>query len=154
MTNQSSSPDLSASLVRTGVPFAAGLIGTWALERFGVEVDTATVGALLTAGIGYLYYVVVRFLEVFANDKWGYILGFRKQPLYVDPPAVAVDADGRHELGSVSVNYVGVLLAVAAVVLLVVALIADAAVLVAVAAVALLVAVLLLLFTPRSRRPL
>lgn len=86
---QDQTATLTPSLVRTLLPFLAGLIGTWLVEKFGVEVDTATVGALLTAGIGYGYYVVARFLEVFGSDRWGYILGFRKLPVYADPPLPA-----------------------------------------------------------------
>lgn len=101
---QTPSATLTPSLVRTLLPFIAGLIGTWLLEKFGVEVDTATIGALLTAGIGYGYYVVVRFLEVYGSDKWGYILGFRKLPVYASPPlpaTVVADDNGSVELGTV-----------------------------------------------------
>lgn len=103
---------LAPSLVRTLLPFLAGLVGTWLVEKAGVQVDTATIGALLTAAIGYVYYVVVRLLEVYGSDKWGYILGFRKLPVYaptvpgtvvvtptpddsdVDPVAPAPPVDG------------------------------------------------------------
>ena len=73
---------LAPSLVRTLTPFLAGLLGTFLLDKLGVAVDSSTTSALLTAGIGYGYYVVARFLEVFASAKWGYILGLPKNPQY------------------------------------------------------------------------
>lgn len=112
---------LTPSLVRTLVPFVAGLIGTWLVDRFALEVDTATIGGLLVAGIGYIYYVVARFLEVYGSTKWGYILGFRKLPVYADPPqTVVVPEQGQHpgegfgEVGGTVLTTVGLVLVVLA----------------------------------------
>lgn len=162
MTNPTPSPTgetggtLGPSLVRTGVPFIAGLIGTWLLERFGVEVDTATVGALLTAGIGYLYYVVVRFLEVYGSSKWGYILGLRKQPVYAPPESTVVaDVAGRHErpsdLGAASLSTAGSVLLICAVILLIIAIVSDAPFVVAVAAALIVVGIALMVLPRRTR---
>lgn len=117
---------LTPSLVRTLVPFVAGLIGTWLLDRFALNVDNATIGALLTAGVGYLYYVVVRFLEVYGSTKWGYILGFRKVPVYADPPQTVVvpeqhgDGDGFGEVGATVLTTIGLVLVLLSVVLVLV----------------------------------
>lgn len=140
---QTPSETLPPSLVRTLFPFLAGLLGTWVVERLGVEVDTATVGALLTAGIGYLYYVIARFAEVFVSEKWGYVLGFRKTPVYATPPlpsTVIAAEDGRVDPG-----FVGVVLLVVGVIGLVVTLIADRPVGVVISGVVLLVGAVLAL---------
>lgn len=106
---------LAPSLVRTLLPFLAGLIGAWLVDRFGLPIEGELAGGLVTAAIGYLYYVVARFLEVFASEKWGYVLGFRKTPVYADPPATVVieEVDGRHEAGYTDLVFVGALIAVA-----------------------------------------
>jgi hypothetical protein len=79
---------LSPSLVRTGTPFLVGLLGSW-LTRQGLDVNDDFLSALLVGAYGYGYYFVVRFLEVYASPKWGYILGIAKAPGYSpqDPPA-------------------------------------------------------------------
>lgn len=95
---QTASSTLPPSLIRTLIPVLAGLVGTWLVNTFAVELDTATAGALVTAGISYTYYALARFLEVYGSDRWGYILGFRKLPAYVSlplPSATAVVDSGR-----------------------------------------------------------
>lgn len=153
--------ELAPSLVRTAIPFLAGLFGTWLLERFGVEVDTATVGALLTAVIGYVYYVVVRFMEVFVSDRWGYVLGFRKKPVYVPPGDTAIvvaDVQGRHEGplrgegGGVDSYVVGLALVCLALAALVGGLLADSAFCVGCAVVMIVVGVLVVALSGRQRR--
>lgn len=154
MSNQTSlAPSggtLGPSLVRTAVPFLAGLLGTWLLKTFGLDVDSATATALVSAGIGYVYYVVVRFLEVYGSDKWGYILGFRKQPTYVPAGEAAAivkpDVSGKHqkgETGAVDLGLIGIALVVGGLVGLVVSVIAGSAVSLVVFAVLIVVGVLL-----------
>lgn len=74
---------LTPSLVRTMVPFLVGLLGSWA-TRQGLDINDDWLAAALTFVFGYGYYVVVRFLEVFASSKWGYILGLATGPAYFD----------------------------------------------------------------------
>ena len=47
-------------------------------------VDLGNYQSLFTAILGFLGYAVVRFLEVYASPRWGYILGLGvKPPTYV-----------------------------------------------------------------------
>lgn len=77
--------NLAPSLVRTGAPFAVGVVGSWLAQR-GLSIDDDVLSTLLVGLIGYLYYVAARFLEVFASPKWGYVLGVKGPPQY-EPPA-------------------------------------------------------------------
>jgi hypothetical protein len=75
-----------ASLVRTFVPLFVGMIATWAVRRFGVTIDNDTVTAAVTAGISFVYYAVVRFLEAH-KGAFGWLLGLAAQPTrYVKKP--------------------------------------------------------------------
>lgn len=85
-TNVTSPSTLAPSFIRTYLPLVAGLLGTFLLKKFGVEVDTATAGAVVTVVISAVYYTIARFLEVFASEKWGYVLGFRAAPTYGQSP--------------------------------------------------------------------
>lgn len=102
---QTSASTLPPSLVRTLIPILAGLVGTWLVNTFAVTLDSATAGALVSAAIGYVYYALARFLEVYGSDKWGFILGFRKLPVYATPPlgdAVVIvdDSPERNDAGA------------------------------------------------------
>lgn len=148
----SASQTLAPSLVRTAVPFLAGLIATWLAERLGLPVDSATVGALLTALFGYAYYVVARFLEVYASSKWGYILGLTRTPTYA---AGVVDVVGRHERGeggSLSVRGGIGVLAVLGVIVLVVGLLTDNDTVVIVGGALVAAGVVAMVFSPQYRR--
>lgn len=79
---QQPSSALAPSLIRSLIPFLAGVLGTWLLDVSGVDLDSNVLAVALSAVIGYLYYVVARFAEVFVSDKWGYVLGIRKTPVY------------------------------------------------------------------------
>ena len=116
---------LAPSLVRTLLPFLAGLLGTFLLDQFAIEVDSNATTALLTAGIGYLYYAAARFLEVYGSDKWGYILGFRRQPVYAPtvPSTVIARENNRGEAGEATVALIGLVLGVLGVAVLAFALI-------------------------------
>lgn len=80
--------ELTPSLIRTLVPMLAGLLGTW-LVSLGTNIDSTVLAGFLTVVIGWVYYAVVRFLEVFSSDKWGYVLGIKAKPIY-SPPAVVI----------------------------------------------------------------
>ena len=84
--------DLTPSFVRTAVPLIVGPL----LARYGFDADDPNVVMLLSAGLGWLYYVIVRLLEQKAPNL-GYLLGMAKQPTYVNPPATVMDEHGtRH----------------------------------------------------------
>ena len=86
---QTPSGALTPSIVRTGVPLAVGVLVTWLVQRLGfAELDTATSGALVSGVAAWVYYTVIRFLEVYASPKWGYILGIGRLPVYAskEPP--------------------------------------------------------------------
>lgn len=72
-------PGLGTSLVRTLVPIVVGPL----VARYFPGVDIKDPETLLTmsAVISYLYYVVVRILEVKAPQV-GYLLGIAKAPAY------------------------------------------------------------------------
>lgn len=84
------SAELSPSLIRTLVPMLVGLLGTW-LVSLGVNIDSTVLAGLVTVAIGWVYYVVIRFLEVFSSSKWGYVLGLKAKPIY-SPPVSRGDA--------------------------------------------------------------
>lgn len=81
------------SAVRTAVPFVVGLLGSW-LARQGLDINDDFLASGLTAALGYAYYVVARFLEVSVNEKWGYILGWKKSPVYTDLTATVLSDEG------------------------------------------------------------
>ena len=80
--------DTVLSLIRTYVPVAVGSFISW-LVTLGVVLDPTAEAGLITALTGLLiavYYTVARLLE----KKWpffGFLLGSKKQPEYVQPPA-------------------------------------------------------------------
>ncbi len=90
----SSFADLGPSLVRTAVPLVVGPL----LARYGFSADDPDVVMLLSALLGWVYYVIVRVLELKAPTL-GYLLGVAKPPTYLNPTAVVVDEDGRREYG-------------------------------------------------------
>lgn len=150
---QTSASTIPPSLIRTLVPLLAGLIGTWLVDRFGLPVNGEVAGALVTAGIAYAYYAVARFLEVYASDKWGYILGFRKLPVYATPPlpaAVVVEqSPARDDRGSASVPW---LLIIAGLVLVVVGAILPSHLVLILGLVAVVVGVVLFVTAGRGSR--
>ena len=91
--------DLAPSLVRTAVPLIVGPL----VARYGFDVDDPTVSVVLAAVISYLYYVVVRVLEL-KFPTLGFLLGMNKQPVYVTPPAVVTDVDGARTIATGSTD--------------------------------------------------
>lgn len=82
--------DYLASLVRTVVPMAVGLLLQWVAKQTGVVVPTDQVAPLIAAGAATAYYALVRLAE----RKWpmvGWLLGLPKPPTYT-PPAVTADS--------------------------------------------------------------
>lgn len=75
------------SVIRTWVPVLMGSLAGWLLVTFGIEVpkEAQEELTLLIGGAAIaLYYALVRWLEQkFPNV--GILLGYIKQPVYVDP---------------------------------------------------------------------
>lgn len=67
------------AVVRTTMlPLIVTLVTDLVLRYTGV--DLGTYQLLVAALAGYLGYAVIRFLEVYASPKWGYILGLGTAP--------------------------------------------------------------------------
>lgn len=87
------SVDLLASVVRTLVPVGAGLVLTLAAET-GLDLDSGTVTAAVTAAVTAGYYLAFRGLEVLAGRlRWqplrrvaGAFLGYARPPEYPKSP--------------------------------------------------------------------
>jgi uncharacterized membrane protein YcaP (DUF421 family) len=86
--------DLAPSFVRTAVPLIVGPL----IARYGFDADDPTVSVVISAVVSYVYYVIVRVLELKAPTL-GYLLGIAKQPTYVTPPAVVIDEGGARAVG-------------------------------------------------------
>lgn len=65
--------DTSPAFVRTLTPFVVGYLAT----RFGLDKNDP----LLSAGVGYAFYVVVHAVEL-KYPKFGWLLGLAKAPVY------------------------------------------------------------------------
>lgn len=68
------------SVVRTTVPFIAGLILTYAPEWLGITEESA--GKVAMLALGMVYYILVRVLESFAPMA-GLLLGKSGAPTYL-----------------------------------------------------------------------
>jgi hypothetical protein len=81
--------DTIISYIRTYVPVAVGAALTWLATKFGILVDGDTKGqAILLLGgvVTAVYYAVARTLEK-RFPSLGFLLGSRKTPTYLPPPA-------------------------------------------------------------------
>lgn len=83
MPGQSQTP----AFVRTLVPFAVGLAGSW-LTRHGLHVNDDMLSGLLVGVFGYVWYVVVHTVEL-KYPRFGYLLGVAKSPTYLAGPEPA-----------------------------------------------------------------
>lgn len=73
--------DYGTSVVRTvSLPLVVAIVISFVLKTWNIDLNEWE--PILTAVSGYSAYAVVRFLEVFASPKWGYILGLPKTPAY------------------------------------------------------------------------
>lgn len=101
--------NLLPSLIRTLIPVVVGV-----LASLGLGYDDQNVAVLLTGVIAFVFYAVVRFLEVYAGPKWGYILGIAKSPGYSpkDPPATAPVGSSRLTNDDRGVGVVGLIAAI------------------------------------------
>jgi len=72
---------LLLSLWRTFIPYLVGFIVSQA-ARVGLHIDEASLESFLVLSFGTLYYGVGRFMEQRLGKRWGWLLGYAKQPLY------------------------------------------------------------------------
>ena len=73
--------DLLASIIRTLVTIAVGLVTTAAV-RLGVTIDTAAATALAQSIITGAVYSIVRLLEERIDPRFGWLLGVARKPAY------------------------------------------------------------------------
>lgn len=80
--------DIYDSLVRTFTPIFVG----WVISLFvanGINLDPQFELALttgLTPAFGFIYYFIIRVLEVYVAPKFGWLLGLAKAPEYPAKP--------------------------------------------------------------------
>jgi hypothetical protein len=72
---------LLLSLWRTFIPYLVGFICA-AAARWGLHLDEQSVEAGLVLVFGTVYYAASRWLEQNKGKRWGWLLGYAKQPLY------------------------------------------------------------------------
>lgn len=73
---------LLLSLWRTFIPYLVGYLGAQA-ARYGLDIDEASVESFLVLSFGTVYYAAGRWMEQNADKRWGWFLGYAKQPLYL-----------------------------------------------------------------------
>lgn len=108
--------DQMPAFIRTLMPFVVGYLAT----RFGLDSNDP----LLSAGVGYAFYVIVHFVELH-YPQFGWLLGVAKAPAYSTEPAPSpgpgedVEAVVVPDEGAVEVGLLGIVLIIIVVVLLV-----------------------------------
>lgn len=81
---------------RTGTPLVVGYV-IGALIEQGINM-TGNTQVIVTLAASWLFYVVVRFLEVNTSPKWSYVLGSSQTAVFATPPAMVTDEDGQVEV--------------------------------------------------------
>lgn len=76
--------DWFVSLWRTVVPTIVGFVAT-TLASIYIDVDEKNLTNALVVGFIAVYYGIFRFLEVHADKRWGWFLGFARPPQYPQP---------------------------------------------------------------------
>ena len=92
---------LVMSLIRTAVPAIVGGVIAW-LTSFGLALDPeleTTLTVALTSASVFIYYAVVRLLEVKVSPWWGTLLGTRNSPDGYSPGRPPLDAAPAEEDG-------------------------------------------------------
>jgi hypothetical protein len=79
--------DQTPAFVRTLVPFLVGYLAT----RFGINPDDPSVALLVSALVGYGWYVVTHLVEL-RYPRFGWLLGIAKAPAYSSAPAPSPDS--------------------------------------------------------------
>jgi len=83
MANEEGALKLRTPVIRTVVPFVAGMIGTALLRWTGMNFDDAFLEEFVTVVIGGLYYILVRVAgSLWPSTEW--LLGSPKPPNYID----------------------------------------------------------------------
>lgn len=72
--------DLTASLVRTLVPWVVATVGPWAARWLGLTDEQLSAGATVAAGA--VYYLLSRCLETWGGERFGWLLGVPARPAY------------------------------------------------------------------------
>jgi hypothetical protein len=70
------------SLWRTFIPYLVGFFGAQT-AKYGLDIDEASLESFLVLSFGTVYYAVSRFMEQHVSKRWGWLLGYAKQPLYL-----------------------------------------------------------------------
>lgn len=92
---------LLMSLVRTFVPVVVGSVLAWFAAK-GIPVDPdleTTLTVALTGMATFVYYAVVRLLEVKVSPWWGNLLGTKNSPDSYSPGRPPLDAAPAEEDG-------------------------------------------------------
>ena len=92
---------LVMSLVRTFVPVVVGSVLAWFATK-GIVADPSLETALtvaLTGALTFVYYTVVRLLEVKVSPWWGNLLGTKNSPDSYSPGRPPLDAAPAEEDG-------------------------------------------------------
>ncbi|MFE7395182.1 hypothetical protein [Streptomyces sp. NPDC057557] len=77
--------NLYVSLLRTGVPAAAG----WLIAQaavIGLQLDEGAVSGILTPVAVFTYYGLFRLAEKHISPRLGWLLGYAKPPVYDTQP--------------------------------------------------------------------
>lgn len=83
--------DIGASLIRTVVPLVVGAIVAFlASHQIDATKHEDFLAQLVGAGVAGLYYLAVRYLEVYVRPRFGWLLGKPGAPVY-DPGANAYE---------------------------------------------------------------
>lgn len=78
--------NLYVSLLRTGVPAAAGWLIALAAAH-GLDLDVGAASGLLTPAATFAYYGAFRLAETHLSPRFGWLLGYTRPPKY--PAATA-----------------------------------------------------------------
>lgn len=75
------------SWIRTMVPVVVGAVVVW-LQPLGLNIDSTAAASVVLPVVIAVYYTAVRFLEKHWS-KFGWLLGYAKQPVYAEGPVPA-----------------------------------------------------------------
>jgi len=99
-------PDLRSftpSIVRTLVPLLVGYFSAWPVAN-ALGLDGENITSLVTVLTTFVYYLLVRVLELHVLPAAGWLLGYASPPVYVAPSAVTSQSPARDVVGVVEEN--------------------------------------------------
>jgi len=84
---------LIPSIIRTVVPLLVALV-TALLVKAGIDPGPyrELIAQLVGGAVATAYYVAVRVFETYVKPRWGWLLGYAKQPTYDAPAAPSKDS--------------------------------------------------------------